>query len=182
MDRLYEKKYIYMLKLYPERDVLNFYHVCFWERECDEKSTIVIMCVKVPQAQLTHLLKPTAFGLFTGILEVWWRNTPTPESCICCWVCLAPGSRAGVTDWQMAATSATSGRKLLPPPPVSPNKRAEMAFFHTMPRLSLPPDPALPWNMEARPTSNVIIQPYFSSRHQHNRGTWPWPWPWTGHF
>ena len=75
-----------------------------------------------------------------------------------------------------------SGRKLLPPPPVSPDKRTEMAFFHTMPRLSLPPDPTLPWNMEARPTSNVTVQPYFSSRHQHNRGTWPWPRAWTGHF
>lgn len=102
-----------------------------------------LLCAKVPQAQLTHLLKPTAFGLFTGILEVWLRNAPTPEFCICCWVFLALGSRAGVTDGQMAATSAISGWKLLPPRPVSPDKRAEMAFFHTVPRLFSPPGPSL---------------------------------------
>lgn len=38
------KKKKNLQKLYPERDVPNFYHVCFWERKCDETSTIVIVC------------------------------------------------------------------------------------------------------------------------------------------
>lgn len=50
-----------------------------------------ITCLKGPQAQLTLWLKPTAFGLFTEILQG-LAYGPRKEVCICWGPCLPPGS------------------------------------------------------------------------------------------
>lgn len=75
----------------------------------------------------------------------------------------------------MAATSDTSGQRLFPPPPVPTNKRGEMLFFNTMPRLSLPwPSPT---HAILRQDRHLTLQSCLISitQHQQNRGAWPRP-------
>lgn len=105
-----------------------------------------ITCLKGPQAQLTLWLKPTAFGLFTEILQG-LAYGPRKEVCICWGPCLPPGSLP------KGNSSASS----------SPLTRwGDRLSFHTASTRSLP-TPPYPRSIEARPTSDVILLPSFCS-------------------
>lgn len=133
-----------------------------------------IICLKIPPAQLTHLLKPTAFGLFTEILEVSWRNAPTEEFCICCCVCLAPGSRACPCQTD-GYHRHHHGQNLLP----------QTVGKHTFPLKEWKnilsthfPCPSTTHGI-LRPDGHLMLHlPCFwsSAPTGHDRRAWAWPW------
>lgn len=101
---------------------------------------------KAPQAQLTHLLRPTAFYIFTEIWEVCWRNTPTR---ILHMLLHQPLRKAEHGSPQTdGCTGSTVGQK--PPLP-----HLLSFFLNTMPRFSIHwPSPTYE---TPKPTQHLIL-------------------------